>query len=292
MFLDILPSTLLKSPPRASVSQADISQLERSFEKLEITPSTMATPLSSQMIVVLYNTPREFSLSLVATTALIPRNLFAVKRAIREIINPVVEISGVTAGIATALPEHVIPVVTAAVDPLIPIEKSRFSSGAAAVTSTTNLKLSSPTIVVLYNPPRQLSPSLVASPALVPVNLFAVKRANHDIINPVVERSVTLAKIATVMPEHVIYPLVTSAVLVSTASIKNEEMIGALIPSVKRLNIRGSSSTWGNVLKVFVIVAAVEVAIVGLVLVELIVRFQDIEEQIVAGRSPEWSQPC
>jgi hypothetical protein len=229
MFLDIPPSSLLKTRPRSGVSLAEISRLQQSFERLEIAPSNVTTSLN---------------------------------------------LSPPTSAVESTLP------------------RETFLTLSTAITSKEGSLPANLAKCIIYN--QELSSSLAATPALMPLNLFAFERAIVNIC-PVLERSAAIAGIATAMPEPLI-PIVNSAVPVSAVSfIKNKEKIGAPIaptPSVESVNLCSSSSAWGNVLKVFAIFVAVEVAIVGLVLVELIVEYQAIQDQIVARGSLEWSQPC
>jgi hypothetical protein len=210
------------------VSLAEISRLQQSFERLEITPSNVTTSLN---------------------------------------------LSPPTSAVGSTLP------------------RETFLTLSTAITSKEGSLPPNLAKCIIHN--QELS-SLAATPALMPLNLFAFERAIVNIC-PVLERSAAIAGIATAMPEPLI-PIVNSAVPVSAVSfIKNKEKIGAPIaptPSVESVNLCSSSSAWGNVLKFFAIFVAVEVAIVGLVLVELIVEYQAIQDQIVARGSLEWSQPC
>jgi CCR4-NOT transcription complex subunit 1 len=142
MYLDIPPTSLLKSRPRSGANQAETNQIQQSFERLEIAPSTVTTSLnlSSPMSAGAYALPQQAQQSLPAPST--------AKNAE----------DGGNAGGAGSMPPNLAQ-------------------------------------YIVFNP--TLSAAFAAAPALKRVILLALERAIREIINPVVERSVTIAGIAT-----------------------------------------------------------------------------------------------
>lgn len=129
---------MLKSRPRSGANQAETNQIQQSFERLEIAPSTVTTSLNLS--------------------------------------------SPMSAGGAYALPQQAQQLLPS------PVSKNLDQGGEGVVPP--NLSQ-----FIVFNP--TLAAAFSAAPALKRVILLALERAIREIINPVVERSVTIAGIAT-----------------------------------------------------------------------------------------------